>query len=1112
MNARFGRIIEVTAKGVMFFVTVLICAISGSVFAQGVPSGKSGRGIEGISIFDLQLTVTATPSVFPGGTVTHTWSVRNNGPDDSGQFRFLFTESTNSGGQPRIISSSGAQVESCGGPPGITIVCDYVNLVSGATLTITSRTDVDANIQAGATIDQPAALVPNSGDSNPQNNTATATTTVQGNSSLAVSFSISPQQITLLPGESRQVTATCNFGGSGGFLSYYCQAPIEVGGTLRGTIGPCAANVDFSLQPGSAGLSPGISNPGTVSNTFTVTHCPGANPGTGMFGVTATGSDAALGQPSGPGSRSQNAPNFSFTLASATSTNPTLTYSPTPSSTIPYNTSGSASPIVVTPSGGAGAGQTTLGSCTITGDSSAFPNQPSGTLTFGSATTPQNRTLPSCAPQFSGPVTATLTCSETPAGGSATSRTWTLSCPQAPGVPPTTSFNPAPGSTVALTGTATGVGGSASALIRVSGTGAMGTGNATVACSASPAAFTVTPASVLLDSNNMMRDVTLACQRAATRVTGTATCNITRSDGQAVPDATFPLECPAATNTPPSASPVSITGVIGASASFSSALTVNDAEGGSISVVVASQPLGGSRGQLTVTPSTVTAGGQVTVIFTPTAGDDAIVGSGTLTLTDAAGGTATVAVNVDIGARTGSSSVGGNTPAAQQAIATSLTQATQTVADPVVQGAIAPTANLCANPAASSGTGGVAVLNSVCTGIANAADANSADPVSQALRALDSSERGATGAAALDAYRQRTSALIGRMTEIRNTGGRGFSLAGLTLIDGTSSIPVETLTGAASEIFGLSAAGQPEDDTLASESRWGFFLTGTYSRQDKDASTRNGLAQVGYRLDGYNISTGFDYRIKSSAVLGVAFNFSDSSTDFDGTDASSLDSRSRSLTFYGTWLGKTGGYLDAAVSFGKLDFDQDRLLDFTAIGLSRFRNGGSSEGNERAIALNFGKPLQQVGAFTFTPSIGFSYSKVDIDSFTETSLSGPDNLFLLHYDDTSVTSSLGNLSLRAERTWSWEAQNALVGWHSALTGYHEFSGSGASIVPTFPLLGDIPFGVIDLDETDSQYFLLESGLTYVSPSGVQLFFTVGSYLGIQDTTRYYFNLGGRYDF
>lgn len=120
-----------------------------------------------------------------------------------------------------------------------------------------------------------------------------------------------------------------------------------------------------------------------------------------------------------------------FELQAAPDNPPVLGLNPAVG-TIFYSTSGTASSIVATPSGGSGSGQgatTTVGACNITAGGAAFPTTVTAQLSFvGNTSTAQNLNLPNCVPQ-STVTSATLSCPVVSGTAAPLTRTWTLNCP-----------------------------------------------------------------------------------------------------------------------------------------------------------------------------------------------------------------------------------------------------------------------------------------------------------------------------------------------------------------------------------------------------------------------------------------------------------------------------------------------------------------------------------------------------------------------------------------------------------------------------------------------------------------------------------------------------------
>lgn len=155
---------------------------------------------------------------------------------------------------------------------------------------------------------------------------------------------------------------------------------------------------------------------------------------------------------------------WSLTCPQAMVDGPTLAYAPAPPGPVAFGSvtvGTNPSPvqnIVVTPSGGAGGGMTTLGSCAITGTNAAeFGLLSAAALTFpAGGNTPQNLGLRFTPVAPAGPKTATVACTEARQNGAMTIRVWNLTGIAA--VNPVTvvpgSGNPQPGSTINLSGSA----------------------------------------------------------------------------------------------------------------------------------------------------------------------------------------------------------------------------------------------------------------------------------------------------------------------------------------------------------------------------------------------------------------------------------------------------------------------------------------------------------------------------------------------------------------------------------------------------------------------------------------------------------------------------------
>ena len=199
----------------------------------------------------------------------------------------------------------------------------------------------------------------------------------------------------------------------------------STGGVAPGSVrvNPCAASTGFTIINGPIDLL-GTAGGTQISGGLIDLRCtPGASVQNGTLVCTET---------SNPGSAVQRSWNLS--CPAAANVPPALTFNPATGSTINYATTGSASPIAVTPSGGLGSGQpatTTLSECAINNGGAAFPTTTIAQLDFvGPTTAVQNLNLPSCVLQSTA-VSATLNCVERRASLTQVNRSWTLNCPAA---------------------------------------------------------------------------------------------------------------------------------------------------------------------------------------------------------------------------------------------------------------------------------------------------------------------------------------------------------------------------------------------------------------------------------------------------------------------------------------------------------------------------------------------------------------------------------------------------------------------------------------------------------------------------------------------------------
>jgi hypothetical protein len=295
--------------------------------------------------------------------------------------------------------------------------------------------------------------------------------------------------------------------------------------------------------------------------------------------------------------------------------------------------------VAVTPSGGALAATTTLGSFSITGaDAASFTRTSAATLTFtAGVNTPQNITLTCTAGAAS--LTANLQATETITGGATSSRFWVLNCPAGGPVPvgPTLTYNPTAGASAGTGGpvnftgiTTAGTTGNGSISATPSGGAASGTttlGTFSIS-GADAASFTRTSAATLTFTAgiNTPQNITLTC--VSSTVARTANLQATETiTGGATSSRFWVLNCPA--------------GSVGPALAYNPTAGASAGTGGPVNFTGVTTAGTTGNGQVAVTPSGGVAAGTTTLGTFTISGADAA----SFTRTSAATLTFTAGIN-----------------------------------------------------------------------------------------------------------------------------------------------------------------------------------------------------------------------------------------------------------------------------------------------------------------------------------------------------------------------------------------------------------------------------------------------------------------------------------
>jgi len=147
-----------------------------------------------------------------------------------------------------------------------------------------------------------------------------------------------------------------------------------------------------------------------------------------------------------------------------------------------------------------------------------------------------------------------------------------------------------------------------------------------------------------------------------------------------------------------------------------------------------------------------------------------------------------------------------------------------------------------------------------------------------------------------------------------------------------------------------------------------------------DQDTRDGIA--GFDAETYGLAGGWDANLDEDGYVTGGFALSYANSDIDGQDAgnSQTDIESYQVTLYGDYT-TSGGYIEGLVGYARNSVDTSRQI---AIGALNRTATGDYEADQYMASIDAGIPVM-VGSNSFlTPHVGFQYTHMSSDSFTET--------------------------------------------------------------------------------------------------------------------------------
>ena len=302
--------------------------------------------------------------------------------------------------------------------------------------------------------------------------------------------------------------------------------------------------------------------------------------------------------------------------------------------------------------------------------------------------------------------------------------------------------------------------------------------------------------------------------------------------------------------------------------------------------------------------------------------------------------------------------------------------------------------------------------------------------------------------------------------------------------------------------------------------RLGTFVNGTIQVGEKDRSD----TELGFNFKGADLTGGIDYRFSELFYLGLAFGYSNNSTEMNA-QRGSLDMNGFNLIFYGSYYPAPGFFIDTNLNIGGNDYAQDRRIRYTQrdpvvidpiTGLPETVTVNQSAtadyfGSQTSLHIGAGYEWA-VDAMTFSPYVQMQYARADVNGYRESisDLNAPGSGWGLRIDDQKFQSLLatlgGEFNYAISRSWGVIMPQLRLEFVNELNDdIHVVQGQ---------FIGDPDKEKFRLptDKPDSNYFNVGLGISAVLPSGHTTYFFYQTVLGYTDLTQHVFNLGYRWEF
>ncbi|MEO8304979.1 MAG: autotransporter outer membrane beta-barrel domain-containing protein [Betaproteobacteria bacterium] len=302
---------------------------------------------------------------------------------------------------------------------------------------------------------------------------------------------------------------------------------------------------------------------------------------------------------------------------------------------------------------------------------------------------------------------------------------------------------------------------------------------------------------------------------------------------------------------------------------------------------------------------------------------------------------------------------------------------------------------------------------------------------------------------------------------------------------------------------GDKATGGGASADAAMDDRWGSFVNVGYNWGKVDETT----LQDPYKFGSFNVLAGLDYRLTDSLVVGGAFSYSDTHSDYEQS-LGNVKAATIGAAGYATWY-SANWYVDGFLAYGNVDYDSTRIIFIPSNSSTPAINTTATskpKGDQWSMSIGVGANYE-TGGMTVTPTARLGYIWVKNKAFSEEE---PINGLGLAVDARTLESFQSALGVKLATVVS-AASGVFVPYVSA-QWMHEFKNDSPSIISKYVNDPFNTFFAIPTANPTRDYAVLVAGSSVTFPNNFSGFVQFSAALGLSDQTVYGAVLGVRKQF